>query len=297
MSNQLNAYEVASLEAAGVQVNANSPVRAYTPSTGDIPNDALPPGGDPEYVARMLAVAGNPTERAKVVNGSDYTGRLPAVVGALEGWSKSGSVRAPSDLRPGDTISYMGTRIEVSQALREGIIERDVTGGYRSLSSPDRTAIQAQDRRAVTDQAAADATELVALRQAGEELPQAAQAVVDSVVARADGQAVENVLRELVSTGDVSASTLAQAGMSAGYSSTQAANAYNAMYAGYREQADTCAAILGVPREQTDALWNWAAENHTEVHRIAINSLIRGGGTDGIKALAKGYVAHLRAIA
>ena len=297
MSN-LNAYEVAALEAAGVQVNANSPVRAYTPSSGEIPATALPPGEDSSYVERMLAVAGNPTERAKVVNGSDYTGRLPAISGALQGWSASGSVRAPSALRPGDLVSFMGTRIEVEHALREGIIERDATtGGYRSPSTQDRAAVEAQDRRATAQQAAADATELVALRQSGEELSQTAQAVVDAVVARADGAAVENVLRELVGTGDVTGATLAQAGMSAGYTASQSMEAYNTVYAGFRQQADTCAVAQGVPREALDGLWDWCAETDAGGHKFAINSLIRGGGTAGIKALAKGYVAHLSATA
>ncbi len=292
MSNKMTDGEIATLQAAGIETGPGQNLRTHERSAGAIPASALPPDSDPDYAARMVAKGGG-EPRPKTMTSTDYAGSLPAA-SALQGWSSAGNSRAPSQLRPGDSFTYLGTKVEVEQGLTLGLIERDPAGGYRAISAVDQNAAKAQEARTTREEATAAAQEIVTLRAEGEEPSAETQAIINNVVANADSASVDGAIQEFISTGDVSVNTLAQLGHSMGISPAEAATTYNQTFAGLRQQADTVARLQGVNPDAHEALWAWAEQFESERHSRAVGAFLRSGETSGLKVIAKSYLAHLR---
>ena len=289
--NTLTSSEIAQLQAMGCETGPGQK-SIRTSADTDLPSEAFP-ANDPGYAARMIAKAEGAAPRPRSASSNDV-GRLPAATGVLEGWSPFGSPRGASQLKPGDTFTWNGTKVEVEQGCTLGLIERDAAGGYKCLSSSDQAAIAAQEKRAATEQSAADTREMAMARETGEEVDAATQATINDFMRRGDGAAVDGLLQEAINTGDVTTINLARAGQALGYTASQTTNVFNQAWDGYLRQANTVAMRAGVPAASLGHLWDFAAETDPTAHRFAINAMVRASDTAGIKAIAKRYVDHLR---
>lgn len=145
----------------------------------------VPPGTrDPEaYIAAMVAKVdgghGAPLLDSSRVSESFSVPAALVFTSAL-GFPRSADTARPGDLLTVDVGGGVQTKMEVEQAVQEGLIRRARDGGYENLSAGQLQQTQQSTERAEQERKAADAA-LDAKRATGDEPDRETQSAIDYV--------------------------------------------------------------------------------------------------------------------
>lgn len=264
------------------------------PKADVIPESALPPGAGAEYINQMLTRAdrGGWSDTRDVVRSTDWSGPLPTADAAtIDPRSDFGTPRTLATLRPGDTIAYGPTRVEVSQAVAQGLLIPDnMTGGYRLPTSAERPA--EQQRAEQQEQRQQEVDDLAAQREAGDIADAETQGAMEIAAHYIPAPVIHALAEDVASNGSFSSANIVEASQRAGIPVEQGQNLVMELYVGGIRQARRAAVSAGVPASEVDDLWEWAQRERPGDHRNAVREIGIAGRSGAVKALAKAYLAQ-----
>jgi len=263
-------------------------------SNNSIPPSALPPGADASYVDRMVQRAEQ--GGATFDNAPSRTDFAPPT--APEFKSKAGFSRAPAaasgdDLLIVDLGGGQRTEIEVSQAVIMGLVRPAAGGGFEAIPTIERQQVEQAKRQEEQQTQVKASEEREALRQTGDEPSRELQADIDRINAVVPPPMVDSIVREFVQEGSLDHGQFVRAARSVGLDAARAEGLVTNAYEGYRRQSDLAVSSY-VPAHETDALYQWAAENHPVDHKNAVRSLVLASDAKPIRRLAALFAAAKR---
>jgi len=257
-----------------------------------IPSSALPPGASPDYVKQMVARA---EQGGAAFDKPAQAEFAPPSAPTFK--TKFGSPKAAAAAADNDLLIYNagGTamEIEVSQAVTMGLIKPAAGGGYEAISTVERQQAEQAHRQEEEQTQLKASEEREALRQTGDEPSRELQADIDRINAVAPPQMVDSIVREFVQEGSLDHGQFVRAARSIGLDAARAEGLVTNAYEGYRRQSDLAVSSY-VPAHETDALYQWAAENHPVDHKNAVRSLVLASDAKPIRRLAALYAASKR---
>jgi hypothetical protein len=258
------------------------------------PETALP-DGDSGYLDRMLARAEGHEAAPDVLHSTDFQGPLPAIrANELDGQSPSGHPRPISMLKPGDTVAFQGTRVEVENAARLGLLVKD-GAGYRLPTSTENADAAEQHRQSEAEQREQDRAELPQLIERGDEPDHQTQRDIEDVSRRVPSHALTAIIDDAATNdGTISLESVVKIGQRAGLTSEQAQQMTTRLYEGFQRQADRAAIAAGIPPQMVNELWAWANQNARDVQANAARSLALASDTAPIRELVRRFVASKR---
>lgn len=297
-SAQYNEEAKALARAAEANRQGTSQTRPLPPPSNVIPDSALPPGltaaEKQAYIDQMIGRSSGSSPR-DYVSSKDYGSLPPVDLANLKPLSKGGMSKSLSQLQPGGTIQYAGTRVEVELAVSLGILKRSPTGGYEAPSAAENAAREEVERKAQEQQQEAEKADVQTRIADGESPDLATMEVALTVTDAVAPEVYSHIARDAVlNGGQLSLANVTEAAQRAGMSAEQGQEAATALYTGYRRQAEKAAKSVGVSQEDMNNAWTWMEERYKSEHAQAVLSLVHGGGVRGLKDLARKYLAYRR---
>lgn len=255
---------------------------------------AAPPGVDPRaYVEAMVAKGADAFT-------SDAPATAPIPRPRTLNIKSQGSTRTPADAKPGDVveIDFGGghlVEVEVEQAVRQGFIKRDLRyGGYVPFGADEIEAEKAEKQRQQQDGLKDREAQLVTLRASGDEPSAAVQSTVELVNSRVPGQATIAAIEDYIQNGTLSLANVHKIAAHAGWQPQQAEQITEGLVTGWYEQAARAVVSAGVPSEEVEAVYAYAAKYHPLDHKNAARNLVLASDASKLKDLATRYLAWKR---
>lgn len=267
------------------------------PAQRDMSARALAPEGHPDpegYISAMIARGGG-NRNAPVLDSSKAP--APPVDATIldKCLSPAGFKCSPADLKPGARVFYKGYEIEVEQAVRQGLLVRDLQNGGYALPNKD-----AQDAREKVAKEAAEwekqqqAGELEAKRASGDDCDAETQGALDIMAEHVPAQAANSLVNDYVANGSLSEANVVAVAEQLGWTGDQGKAVASKVIAGLQRQADRVAVSSGVASHETNAVWSWLADRYPAEHRNAALALAHANDTKPLRALVKKYVGQNR---
>jgi len=197
--------------------------------------------------------------------------------------SRYGAPRSTSNASDSDLVEYLGVRMEIGEAINQGLLERDGNG---RLSIPDANARDAAEA-AKQQQADAEASaELRAAQDRGDEADsqtlEAVRMVNETVPAKATQVMLDDYLNN---QGTVSLENLHQIARSVGMSTQSAETMFEALHRGYSKQALAIARNAGLSEAEANDAWAWSMGVDQTEHLTAVRSMVMAGDTKGLRRI------------
>ncbi len=258
-----------------------------------IPATALPPGADASYVERMVARAEQGGATFDTPAQAEFAPPMAPEFRSRFGSPKAAAAASAEDLliyKAGDTVM----EIEASQAVAMGLIRPAAGGGFEAIPTVERQISEQAQRQEEEQERQKASEEREAMRATGDEPSQELQAAIDRANASVPGQVITSFVEDYVKNGSLDYGQFARATRSAGLSAEHAEAMATGMVDGFRQQADLAVATQGIPVNETEALYAWAAEHYPSDHRNAVRALVLASDAKPLKALARKYAAFKR---
>ncbi|MGD9883394.1 MAG: hypothetical protein AB7U95_25110 [Reyranella sp.] len=216
-------------------------------------------------------------------------GALP-IDGAILSDARSpvGFPRAISELTPDCTVNYMGTRMSVEEAVRQGLLEVDANGRY---SVPNAEARQAQQREQEQQQNAQAAAELQAKQATGDEPDSDAIAAIDRVNQVVPANVTQAFIKDVIDNGSISLANVhavaRQYNIPTAHAEAMTKNAWD----GLTRQARTVALNAGIPEGEVQDAWNHMHASDPVEAAMSMRAFINGD-TSGLRRALAAYKAR-----
>lgn len=259
-----------------------------------LPASALPPGAAPDYVDRMVARAEQSArEFGDTSPQSDFSPPLAPQFQTKAGSSLAAGAATPDDIlildRGGQQIT-----VQVSEAVKAGLIRPAPGGGYEAISGVERQAAEKAQREELQQEEARAAAETEEKRKTGDEPDREHQSNVDRLNATVPPQVANAFIDDYIRTGSISLKQVHGAARSIGIEAEVAEGLSVDLYEGYRRQADLAVSTQGVPAPEAEAFYAWASQSHPVDVRNAVRALVVASDARPFKALARKYAAFKR---
>lgn len=258
-----------------------------------LPASALPPGASPDYVDQMVQRAEQSGATFDTPAQAEFAPPM-----APEFRSRFGSPKAAAAASAGDLLIYnaggKAMEIEVSQAVAMGLIRPAAGGGFEAIPTVERQLAEQAQRQEEQQEQQKAADEREAMRATGDEPSRELQAAIDRANASVPGQVITSFVEDYVKNGSLDYGQFVRATRSAGLSAEHAEAMATGMVDGFRQQADLAVATQGIPGNEAEALYAWAAEHYPSDHRNAVRALVLASDAKPLKALARKYSAFKR---
>jgi len=259
-----------------------------------IPDSALPPSAAPDYVKQMIARAEQ--------GGSDFGNARPqpgfSPPLALQFQTKAGFSRAAAAATPDDILvmDHGGQQItvQVSEAVKAGLIKPAAGGGYEPISTVERHMAEKAQREELQQEELQASAEIEEKRKTGDEPDLAHQTNVDRLNATVPPQVANAFVDDYIRTGSISLKQVHGAARSIGIEAEAAEGLSMDLYEGYRRQADLAVSTQGVPPHEAEAFYAWASQSHPVDVRNAVRALVVASDARPFKDLARKYAALKR---
>jgi hypothetical protein len=259
-----------------------------------IPASALPPGAGPDYIKQMVARAEQGgSDFGNAPTPSDFSPPMAPQFQTKAGFSRAAAAATADDVL---VIDHGGQQItvEVSQAVKSGLIRPAAGGGFEAIPTAERQRAEEAQRQQEQQELQKVSEEREALRATGDEPPRELQAAIDRANASVPGQVITGFVEDFVSHGSLDYGQFVRATRSVGLDAQRAEAMATGLVEGFRQQADLAVMTRGIPASEADALYQWAAEHHPADHKNAVRALVLASDAKPLKALALKYAAFKR---
>lgn len=188
-------------------------------------------------------------------------------------------------LQEGDTIEYMGMRLEVSQAARSGLLSKNLVGEFVSTDVGNAGAGDGGEAEAKE----APATDVLRMDDASE-------AAMDTLVLETTPTTQAAAIEEIAANGDISPNTINRLASEAGVTPEEMADKIETVHAGF--YTEIAARMEGLGVHDMEGFGEWIASDGrlSAESQEATRALLRDNATEGFEALASKYVSALDTI-
>lgn len=265
---------------------------------GGIDYASIAPPGHPNpraYVEQMIGKVG---ETNGTSNGPAPSSSPRPRVLSFESYGFS---RSPADAKPGDLVELdlgngRSTTVEVEQAVKLGYLRHDRDGGYRAFRDDELAQEKAEEQRQQQEEDQQKKADIEQKRLTGDAPDAQLQHTIDVVNSWVPGEATMTLIEDAISNGTVSMENLTKVAKHSGLTLAQAQQLATSVWDGVYRQASTALASAGIPSEEVEAVFAYAAEHHAFDHKGAIRVLAFENNASVFRELAAKYKSwkHIR---
>lgn len=270
---------------------ANAP--SIDKALGVIDYAAMAPEGHPDPKGYVLAMAAKGSDGVASNGSAPSSSPRPRVLS----FESYGFTRAAADAKPGDLVELdLGngrtTTVEVEQAVKLGFLRHDREGGYRGFRDDEVAQEKAEQQRQQQEEDQQKKADIDQKRLTGDAPDADLQHTIDIVNSWVPGEATMTLIEDAVSNGTVSMENLTKVAKHSGLTVGQAQQLATRVWDGVYRQASLALTSSGIPAEEVDAVFAYAAEHHAFDHKGAIRVLALNNDTSVFRELASRYKAH-----